>query len=79
LPKGAPEKEGRSVEEFMKGDHTGQLMLRDAVTRSVAIRSNTATGGLMLSDEEIFRLTSYAFFDFEPSEFAAPRNSFSIT
>jgi hypothetical protein len=38
------------------GDGTGPLVFGDTVTRDLIIRSNTTTGGSMLSDEDVLSL-----------------------
>jgi hypothetical protein len=42
---------------FMKGEGTGQLVLHDTVARESAIRSNAATRGSMVSDDDVLTLT----------------------
>jgi hypothetical protein len=48
------------MEEFMKADRTGQLILREGVARDVAFRSDTITGDSMLSDDEVLTLVRTA-------------------
>jgi hypothetical protein len=42
--------------QFMEGDRPGPLVLDDTASLGLAIRSNTTTGGSILSDDEVLTL-----------------------
>jgi hypothetical protein len=46
--------------DFMKGDGTGQLVVRGTVARDVVIRLSNRTGGSMMSDDEVLTLARSA-------------------
>jgi hypothetical protein len=48
---------GETMEDFVEGSGTGLFILDDTVGLGLAIRSNTTTGGSMLSDDEVLTLS----------------------